>query len=322
MRISTFGYVGKQGVKNIWRNKMFSLASIATMSACIFLFGLFFSILVNFQYIIKSAEEGVAITVFFNDDATEEQKKEIGEQLESRDDVSEVMYVSADDAWAEFQKEYFGDNPELAEGFKDDNPLAGSDNYEVYMKTVKGDNKDLIAKSKSLSATQQDLVKFAQSLDGVRQVNKSDVVANTLSSVNMLVAYVSIAIIAILLGVSIFLISNTVTTGITVRKEEIAIMKYIGAKDFVVRSPFVIEGLIIGLFGAVIPLALLYFLYDKAVVYIMEKFSILKNIITFLPVGNVYIYLLPIGLAMGIGIGFLGSYFTVRKHLIHYRQAW
>lgn len=315
MRISTFGYVGKQGVKNIWRNKMFSLASIATMSACIFLFGLFFSILVNFQYIIKSAEEGVAITVFFNDDATEEQKKEIGEQLESRDDVSEVKYVSADDAWAGFQKEYFGDNPELAEGFKDDNPLAGSDNYEVYMKTVKGDNKDLIAKSKSLSATQQDLVKFAQSLDGVRQVNKSDVVANTLSSVNMLVAYVSIAIIAILLGVSIFLISNTVTTGITVRKEEIAIMKYIGAKDFVVRSPFVIEGLIIGLFGAVIPLALLYFLYDKAVVYIMEKFSILKNIITFLPVGNVYIYLLPIGLVMGIGIGFLGSYFTVRKHL-------
>ena len=315
MRISTFGYVGKQGVKNIWRNKMFSLASIATMSACIFLFGLFFSILVNFQYIIKSAEEGVAITVFFNDDATEEQKKEIGEQLESRDDVSEVKYVSADDAWAEFQKEYFGDNPELAEGFKDDNPLANSDNYEVYMKTVKGDNKDLIAKSKSLSATQQDLVKFAQSLDGVRQVNKSDVVANTLSSVNMLVAYVSIAIIAILLGVSIFLISNTVTTGITVRKEEIAIMKYIGAKDFVVRSPFVIEGLLIGLFGAAIPLALLYFLYDKAVVYIMEKFSILKNIITFLPVGNVYIYLLPIGLAMGIGIGFLGSYFTVRKHL-------
>ena len=315
MRISTFGYVGKQGVKNIWRNKMFSLASIATMSACIFLFGLFFSILVNFQYIIKSAEEGVAITVLFNDDATEEQKKEIGEQLESRDDVSEVKYVSADDAWAEFQKEYFGDNPELAEGFKDDNPLAHSDNYEVYMKTLKGNNKDLIAKSKSLSATQQDLVKFAQSLDGVRQVNKSDVVANTLSSVNMLVAYVSIAIIAILLGVSIFLISNTVTTGITVRKEEIAIMKYIGAKDFVVRSPFVIEGLIIGLFGAVIPLALLYFLYDKAVVYIMEKFSILKNIITFLPVGNVYIYLLPIGLAMGIGIGFLGSYFTVRKHL-------
>jgi len=314
MRISTLGYVGKQGVKSIWRNKMFSLASIATMSACIFLFGLFFSIIVNFQYIIRSAEEGVAITVFFDDDVTEEQIKAIGEDLEARDDVAKVTYVSADQAWEDFQKDYFGDNPELAEGFKDDNPLAGSDNYEVYMKTS-DDDQNLIAKSKSLSATQQDLVKYAQSLDGVRQVNKSDVVANTLSSVNMLVAYVSIAIIAILLGVSIFLISNTVTTGIAVRKEEIAIMKYIGAKDFVVRSPFVIEGLIIGVFGAAIPLALLYMLYDKAVAYVMTRFSILKNIITFLPVQNVYIYLLPIGLVMGIGIGFFGSFFTVRKHL-------
>lgn len=294
---------------------MFSLASVATMSACIFLFGLFFSILVNFQYIIRSAEEGVAITVFFEEDATDEQKEEIGAQLEEHEGVAEVKYVSADEAWEEFQKEYFGDNPELAEGFKDDNPLASSDNYEVYMETMDGNGQSLIARSRSLSETQNDLVKFAQGLDGVRDVNKSDVVANTLSSVNTLVAIVSIAIIIILFGVSIFLISNTVTMGITVRKEEIAIMKYIGAKDFVVRSPFVIEGLIIGIFGAAIPLTLLYFLYDKAVEYIMTRFSILQNIIDFLPVGTVYQFLLPIGLIMGIGIGFLGSYFTVRKHL-------
>lgn len=314
MRISTLGYVGKQGVKNIWRNKMFSLASIATMSACIFLFGLFFSIIVNFQYIIRTAEEGVAITVFFEEDATEAQKDKIGDELRSHDGVGEVVYVSAEEAWDEFQKQYFGDNPELAEGFKDDNPLANSDNYEVYMKTMDEDE-GLIARSRSLSETQKELVSFAQKLDGVRDVNKSDVVANTLSSVNTLVAVVSIAIIIILFGVSIFLISNTVTMGITVRKEEIAIMKYIGAKDFVVRSPFVIEGLIIGIFGAAIPLTLLFFLYDKAVQYIMEKFSILQNIIDFLPVGTVYQILLPIGIVMGIGIGFLGSFFTVRKHL-------
>ena len=317
MRISTIGYVGKQGIKNIWRNKMFSLASIATMSACIFLFGLFFSILVNFQYIIRSAEEGVAITVFFEPDATDEQKQEIGDQLRNHEGVSDVVYVSADEAWEEFQQQYFGDNTELAEGFKDDNPLATSDNYEVYMQTVDdgSDNESVFARSRSLSATQNDLVEFAQNLDGVRQVNKSDVVANTLSSVNTLVAIVSIAIIIILFGVSIFLISNTVTMGITVRREEIAIMKYIGAKDFVVRSPFVIEGVIIGIFGAAIPLTLLYFLYDRAVQYIMTRFSILQNIIDFLPVGSVYQVLLPIGILMGIGIGFLGSFFTVRKHL-------
>ena len=313
MRISTFGYVGKQGVKNIWRNKMFSLASIATMSACIFLFGLFFSIIVNFQHIIKTAEEGVAITVFFEEDATDSEKKAIGKALEARKDVAEVKYISAEE-WEEFQKQYFADNPELAEGFKNDNPLASSDNYEVYMKTAE-DSKSLTARSRSLSETQKELVSYAQKLDGVREVNKSDVVAKMLSSVNTLVAVISITIIIILLGVSIFLISNTVTMGITVRKEEIAIMKYIGAKDFVVRSPFVIEGLIIGIFGAAIPLVLLYFLYDKAVQYIMVKFSILENIITFLPVSTVYQILLPIGVVMGIGIGFLGSFFTVRKHL-------
>ena len=315
MRISTLGYVGKQGVKNIGRNKMFSLASIATMSACIFLFGLFFSILLNFQYIIKSAEEGVAITVFFDDDVTQKQIDDIGTALKGRDDVAKVSYVSADDAWDKFKNDYFGDNADLAEGFKNDNPLAGSDNYEVYMKTSEDNKASLSVRSKSLAATQQDLVKFAKSLDGVRKVNKSDVVANTLSSVNVLVAYVSIAIIIILFGVSIFLISNTVTMGITVRKEEIAIMKYIGAKDFVVRSPFVIEGLIMGVIGAIIPLALLYALYGKAVEYVLTKFQILNNIIEFLPASYVYKFLLPIGLLLGVGIGFIGSFFTVRKHL-------
>ena len=301
MRISTLGYVGKQGVKNIGRNKMFSIASIATMSACIFLFGLFFSIVLNLQHFVKTAEEGVAITVFFDEDATESQIEEIGKELRSRDDV--------------LKEEYFGDNPELADGFKDDNPLAGSSSYAVYMKPQEDKDSNMISKSKSLSATQKELVKFAEGLDGVRKVNKSDVVANTLSSVNVLVGYVSIAIILILFGVSIFLISNTVTMGITVRKEEIAIMKYIGAKDFVVRSPFVLEGLIIGIVGAVLPLALLYALYGRAVGYVMTKFQILKNIVEFLPVGDVYRYLLPIGLLLGVGIGFLGSFFTVRKHL-------
>ena len=163
---------------------MFSLASVATMSACIFLFGLFFAIIINFQYIIKTAEEGVAITVFFEEEATDEQKEAIGDALEEHEGVARVNYVSAEEAWEEFQKQYFGNNPDLAEGFKNDNPLASSDNYEVYMKTL-DDGGNLIARSRSLSSTQDDLVEFAQGLDGVREVNKSDVVAKTLSSVNM-----------------------------------------------------------------------------------------------------------------------------------------
>ena len=172
-----------------------------------------------------------------------------------------------------------------------------------------------MVRSRNLADTQRELVDYAQGLEGVRRVNRSDVVANTLSSFNNLVGYVSAAIIVILFGVSIFLISNTVTMGITVRKEEIAIMKYIGAKDFVVRSPFVIEGLIMGLVGALIPLALLYGLYGRAINYILTRFAILSNIISFLPVTTVYQYLLPIGVLLGVGIGFIGSAITVRKHL-------
>ena len=300
MRISTVGYSMKQGVKNIGRNKMFSVASIATMAACIFLFGLFFAIVVNFNYMVEKAEEGVAITVFFDEDASDSTKKEIGKQLENAEGVLEVNYVSADDAWDSFKEEYFGESSDLADGFKNDNPLASSDHYEVYMSDV---------------SKQKDVVEYAESLDGVRKVNKSDVVAKTLTSVNKLVGYISVAIIAILLAVSIFLISNTVTMGITVRREEIAIMKYIGAKDGFVRAPFVIEGLLIGAIGAIIPLVALYFMYDKAVSYIMTKFSLLNNIVDFLPVVEVYKTLLPVGIALGVGIGFVGSFFTIRKHL-------
>ncbi len=300
MRISTFGYSMKQGVKNIGRNKMFSIASIATMSACIFLFGLFFSIVVNFNYIVKKAEEGVAITVFFNEETTQAAKDKIGDQLRNAEGVLEVNYVSAEKAWETFKDDYFKESVDLADGFKSDNPLGNSDNYEVYMADV---------------SKQKDVVEFAKSLQGVRKVNKSDIVAKTLTSVNKLVGYVSVTIIAILLAVSVFLISNTVTMGITVRREEIAIMKYIGAKDGFVRAPFVIEGLLIGVVGAVIPLVLLYFMYDKAVTYIMTKFSLLNNIVDFLPVFDVYKTLLPVGIALGVGIGFIGSFFTIRKHL-------
>ena len=300
MRISTIGYQTKQGFKNIGRNKMFSIASIPTKAACIFLLGIFFSIVTNFRYMVQKAEEGVAITVFFDEEATDAQIKKIGDELKSQNGVLKVNFVSADEAWDSFKDEYFGDAKELADGFKDDNPLSGSDNYEVYMSDV---------------SKQKDVVSYAEKLDGVSKVNKSDVVAKTLTSVNRLIYYVSIVLIGILLAVSIFLISNTVTMGITVRREEIAIMKYIGAKDGFVRAPFIIEGLVIGLIGAVIPLVILYFVYDKAVAYVMTKFSLLNNIIEFLPVTTVYRTLLPVGLILGVGIGFIGSAFTIRKHL-------
>ena len=90
MKISTIGYSTKQGVKNIFRNKLFSLASVATMAACIFVFGLFFAIVMNFNYMVQKAEEGVAITVFFNEGTSEEQIQAIGDDLKQQDGVLRV----------------------------------------------------------------------------------------------------------------------------------------------------------------------------------------------------------------------------------------
>jgi len=122
-------------------------------------------------------------------------------------------------------------------------------------------------------------------------------------------------IILILLAVSVFLIGNTVAIGISVRKEEINIMKYIGATDFFVRAPFVLEGIIIGLVGAAIPVVIIRVLYQYALNYITERFAVLSGFLNFLSVEEIFSVLTPVSLFIGVGIGFLGSISTIRKHL-------
>lgn len=309
MKISTLLYTIKQGFANIFRNKWYSLASIATISACLFLFGLFYSIVANFQNILKTAEEGVSVTVFFHSEwdgceshvdgqiPSEQRIEEIGQEIAKRAEVSDVQFKSADEAWATFGPDYFGED--YAEGFPE-NPLAGEDSYEIFLSDV---------------SMQDALVTWLQSIPEVRKVNYSELTANTLSGLNLLIAYVSMGIIVILLAVSIFLISNTVAIGISVRSEEINIMKYIGATDFFVRAPFVLEGMLIGLIGAAVPLGLIYSLYNYALNYMVNRFMVLSGFLNFLSVDEVFHFLVPVSLGVGVGIGFLGSISTVRKHL-------
>lgn len=296
MRINTLFYTLAQGVRNIFRNKWFSLASIATISACLFLFGLVYSVVTNFQHIVKTAEEGVSITVFFEAGTSDARIAEIGQLIQNRPEVSEVVYISAEEVWEEFSKDYL---KEYSVGFPD-NPLQNSLHYEVFLSDV---------------SLQSALVTYLESMPEIRRINYSEITATTLTGVNMMIGYVSIGIIIILLAVSVFLISNTVTIGISVRKEEINIMKYIGATDFFVRSPFVIEGILIGLIGAAIPMALIYGLYNTVIGYMMKEFPMLLQLLNFLTVNEIFRILLPVSLIIGIGIGFFGSFNTVRKHL-------
>lgn len=300
MKISTFFYTIKQGFSNLFRNKWYTLASIATMSACLLMLGVFYSVAANFQHIVKNVEEVVSFTVFFEEGLSEERIQEIGDLIRGREDVAKVDYISAEEAWATYQKENFQDKAdELLAGYPE-NPLANSMNYEVFPTDV---------------SKQEALKQYIQSIPGVRKINSLDEVASTLTTVNTLISYVSIGIIIVLLLVSVFLISNTVTVGISVRKAEINIMKYIGATDFLVRAPFVIEGVIIGLLGAVIPLYAIYELYSAVLDFMLKEFANLSKLLDFLPVSTIFDFLIPVSLIVGVGIGFFGSVTTVRKHL-------
>lgn len=301
MRISTFWYCLKQGVHNICRNVLFSLASIATISACIFLFCLFFSIMANVQYVVKNTESTVGITVFFVAEAGDDKIKKVGEEIKARPEVKEVKFTSAEEAWEEMKNDYFGqDNQDLAEGFKDDNPLANSASYTIFLKDL---------------GNQGDFVTWLKGLDGVRRVNYSSTAAAGITSINKVIGALSVMIIGILLLVAIFLISNTISVAAAFRKQENAIMKLIGATNYMIRAPFVVEGALLGLLGAILPLAAIYYLYRDAVGYVVDKFSILSGLLNFLPVDSIFPYMAATALTLGVGMGFFVSFFTIRKHL-------
>lgn len=313
MKISTLFYTLRQGLVNIFRNKWYSLASVATISACLFLFGVFYAIVTNFQSIVLKVEEGVSLTVFFHSEEgaegdgceshtpeqlpSDQRLEQIGQEIARRAEVSKVVFVSDDEAWQKYAVGTYGEK--YAVGFPE-NPLAGMDSYEVYLSDV---------------SMQSSLVTWLESKPEVRVVRYSALTADTLSGANLLIAYVSLGIIVILLAVSIFLISNTVAVGISVRSEEINIMKYIGATDFFVRAPFVIEGMLIGLLGALLPLYIIYSIYNFALTYVMERFAVLSNFLNFLSAEEIFHTLTPVSLLVGVGIGLLGSITTVRKHL-------
>lgn len=300
MKISTIFYSLKQGFINIKRNKLFSLASVGTIAACIFLIGLFYAVLANLQHIVSSAEDNVAVVIFFDYESTQEQKDAIEASIKKRVEFGTLTYVSAEEAWEEYKEEYFKEAPELAEGFKDDNPLANSDSFRVTLNDI---------------SMQDEFVDFVEDLEGVRKVNYSDSTADTLEDFGKMVGFVSVAIIIILLAVGIFLISNTVMIGIAVRKEEIGIMKLMGAKDLFIRMPFMVEGVMIGIVGATIPLLVLVMIYERVIKSILEQFATVSSVFSLLSTGEVFAVLTPAAFIVGGGIGLIGSIITMRKHL-------
>jgi cell division transport system permease protein len=293
-------YCLKQGMKNLIRNIWFSLASMATIAACIFLFCLLFSVMSNVRYMAHHIESEVGITVLFDEDMQEADILALGMQINQQPGVKELVYITPQEAWETFKADYFAGNEELAEGFAEDNPLADSASFEIFLENID---------------EQDSFVEYLRGLDGVRQVNYSNSAVEGFSTFNKVAGVLSAVIIGVLLAVSIFLISNTISTAAAFRRQEIQIMRLIGATNGMIRAPFLVEGVVIGLVGAVIPLCAMFVLYTRTVSYVMQEFRMMSDILTFMPMEEIFPMMVGVGLALGLGIGFFGSLFTIRKYM-------
>ena len=300
MRISTFWYCLKQGVNNICRNILFSLASIATISACIFLFCLFFSLAANVIHGARTAQETVGISVFFDEGMTEDEILAAGEEIKGWKEVRQAEYTSAEEAWDTFKAQYFEGAEDLAEGFENDNPLANSASFEIFLNDI---------------SDQESVADRLEAMDGVRRVRYSSTLAAGFTSVGKMIGLISALIIGVLLAVAVFLISNTISVAAAFRRRENEIMRYIGATNFMIRAPFLVEGLLLGLLGALVPLGGIWVLYEKGMLYLEENYSMITDLVEPLALGTIFPYMTGGALMLGVGIGLLVSFVTIQRHL-------
>ena len=297
-RIRTLGYCIKQGVHGVWKNRIYSLASAGTITACLLLLGVFYFVMANFNYMVESAESMVGITVFFDDGTTEERILEIQETLKQRIEVADIVYISAEEAWETYKNESLTE--ELAATFGSDNPLADSASLEVHLNDV---------------TMQEALVRYTQSLDNVRIVNHSKSIADSFAGVKTLVWVISVGLIVILAAVAVFLIRTTISTGINVRREEISIMSIIGATDFFIRAPFVVEGMVIGALGSILPIGILYFFYGEVIGTLKEQFESIFQSMKFLERNEIMGDFIPLALVFSLGIGLIASHITAKRQI-------
>ena len=303
--MSSFFYCFRQGIKNISRNRLFSIASVATMTVCIFLFGVMYFVMVNVRYNLLELENGVGATAFFKVDITEEELVELKREILKIDGVRRIDFISAEHAWENFKEAHFSDaDSEMLASFGEDNPLENSSSFEIYFSDIQ---------------KQPDAIESIRNLPGIRYVNNADDLVQSLNSLNRGVSIGMIVLIVLLLAIALFLISTAVSLGVAVRAKEIQIQSLIGATDLFIRGPFLVEGILIGFLGAAIPLSFLYALYYKLVKLIDDHFGSFGSL-NFVGAREVFSVLAPVSLCIGVGIGFFGSFLSLSRQLRKFRK--
>ncbi len=293
-------YMIRQSIRGIRRHLGTSLFALAIMVFTIFLFDGAAAILLNLGNFVKEAKENVGITVFFKEGISDQEILELRDRINAEPQVRRIRYTSAEEAWENYKKVYFAGHEKLAEGFADDNPLANSASFEIFLEDM---------------SDQKTFASYLEGIPGIRKVNVSNTVADTLQNAASLVRIGTLVILTVLVIVAVVLIANGIAVTISQRQEQIHIMRYMGATNGFIRGPFLIEGALIGLLGGLIPLLVTWLAYPPVVNGIRSRYVNLANIFAFLPRQKVFAVILPVSLVLSLGIGLAGSAFSMKKHL-------
>ncbi len=295
MKWNTLKYLFKEGIVGLWRNRTMAFASAGTIVLCLLILGMSYSVGTNIDYMIEQIESKFGITAYLEDGLSDTAILGLKNKIEAMPNVAGVSYISKDDALKNFSEE--NEDASLFAMFKEDNPLPAS--FEITAIDIKN---------------QSELVKKVQELEGIDEAvylkNETEAFINIRNTVN----YVCYAIIICLIVVGLLLMSNTIKLTVYIRKREINIMKYVGATDGFIRVPFLIEGMLVGLIGALVAILAVASAYNWVQGMSQSATGILGEI-ALMPTATIMTSLIPMYLSLGIGIGLIGSAFAIHKHL-------
>ena len=297
MKYNIFGYLIGEGFSNVFKNKKSTGASLMIMCATMIIFGIFLILGENINHFVEEVESVQGVQVFINNDATQEQIDEIGDKIRKIDGVSTVEYVSKDDALQQM-KDRFGDKQDLLDGYEENNIFPAS-----YVVTLTD-----LTKSQEV---QDQILTF----DNIKKITSKDETVTTLINLANGIKIVTGVILVLLVIISIFIIANTIKLTVHARRKEISIMKYVGATNGFIRWPFIVEGMIIGIFASIISIAIVGFAYNIiAQKLISSEFMQVINmsLVTF---GDMFNSIIFVYMLLGIGIGAVGSVISMRKYL-------
>lgn len=297
MRPSTIKYLLREGLSGLRKNLLMTMASVVAVAACISILSFSYCVGSNLRHMLHQMEDSIGISVFLNGDLSGEEIETMKTEIGKIDHVVDVEYISPRDALDTLKKEW-GADEDIFEGLDDsNNPLSHS--FQVSLDTIEN---------------QSSVLRVLQGMDGIDSIRHGQTETEFLLKVNRVFRVSSILVMLILGIISVMIIMNTIRISVANRRVEINIMKYVGATDWFIRLPFVIEGVIIGLIGAIIPLFLGMPIYAKIISTIYAYIPVIK-FIQFRVTGEIFRFLLPFGVVFGVALGVIGSVTSIRKHL-------